>query len=238
VTGVAVSFDVYVWHENEPISADVARAKLDRWDDDEAGVFVAHSAVGSFYAALIDRFPPLESFSDDDIDRLGVWSVTPERSDAIVVASFRWSRADEVRAAVVALAAEYGLVCYDPVYRIVNPNVPGYLAPFTLESARFPAIPDPDDQRLEWMMSKVGRDNEFAILQRADGWFVQVGYGTFAGVANGSYALEYQEGSLDRHFRSETIDRTAAVRLLQEFRVGVDTWKRRHRWQPLHLHSE
>lgn len=82
-------------------------------------------------------------------------------------------------------------------------------------------------------MSKVGRDNAFAILERADGWFVQIGYGEFAGAPNGSYAIEYQEGSIDRHVRSETTDRTAAVQLLQAFRAGNDTWKRRHLWQPL-----
>ncbi|WP_271190528.1 hypothetical protein, partial [Dactylosporangium matsuzakiense] len=213
-------------------------AKLERWGDGETGVFAAHEAVGSFYAALIDRFPPLETFNDDDIDRLGVWSVTPERSEAIVVASCVWSRADEVGAAVMALVAAHGLVCYEPGYHIVNPNALGYLAPFTLTSERFPAVPEPDDRRLEWMMSKVGRDNGYAILKRADGWFVQVGYGMFAGVANGTYALEYQEGSLDRHFRCETPDRTAAVRLLQEFRVGDDAWKQRHLWRPVHLDSE
>jgi hypothetical protein len=40
-------------------------------------VFAAHPAVGLFYEALLDRFPPLESLSDDDIDRLGMWSTTP-----------------------------------------------------------------------------------------------------------------------------------------------------------------
>jgi hypothetical protein len=48
-------------------------------------------------------------------------------------------------------------------------------------------------------MDKVGTDSEFVILERADGWFVQVGYGEFAGAPDGTYALEYQEGSTDRH---------------------------------------
>lgn len=140
--GVAVSFDLYVWHENEPITAAQARAKLERWGDDGENVFAAHPAVGSFYDALLDRFPPLESFSDADIDRLGVWSVTPERSDAIVAVSCVWSRADEVGAVVLALAAEHGLVCYEPGYHVVNPNVPGYAAAFTLSSENLPTVPD------------------------------------------------------------------------------------------------
>ena len=53
------------------------------------------------------------------------------------------------------------------------------------------------------------------------------------GGTSGTYALEYQEGSIDRHFRYQTTDHEAAVRLLQEFRAGDETWKRRHLWGPL-----
>jgi hypothetical protein len=162
-------------------------------------VFASHPAVSQFYDELLDRFPALKSFSEDDIDRLGVWSMTPERSDAIVVVSCVWSRADEVSTAVLTLAAEYGLVCYEPSYHIVNPNAPGYRATFTLSSERMPAMPDPDARRLEWIVGRLGADNRYVILERADGWFVQVGYGDIAGVPAGTYALEYREGSIDQH---------------------------------------
>jgi hypothetical protein len=201
------------------------------------GSFAPHPAVGRFYDALLDRFPPLETLSDDLIDQLGVWSVTPERLDAIVAVSCVWSRADEVGAAVLALAAEHGLVCYDPGYHVLNPNAPGYVAPFTLSSESLPTMPDPDARRLEWIIGEVGNDNRYVILQRVDGWFVQVAYGTAAGVREGSYALEYQEGAPDRHFRCQTTDRQEAVRLLQEFRAGEEPWKRRHVWQSLRTSS-
>ena len=228
-----MSFDLYVWHENEPIAAADARAKLERWGEGSERVFVTDLAVGLFYDELMVRFPPLESLSDDDIDRLGVWSMTPERSDAIVVVSCVWSRADEVGTTVLALAAEHGLVCYEPGYHIVNPNVPGYVAPFTLSSEGLPMMPDPDSHRLEWIIGQLGTDNGYVILERADGWFVQVGYGDGTGVPAGTYALEYQEGSIDQHFRCQTTDREEAARLLREFRDGDQTWKRRHAWQPL-----
>jgi hypothetical protein len=66
-----VSFDLYVWHEEEPITAADARTKLERWGDGEVAVFASHPVVGRFYDDLLDRFLSLESFSDDDIDRLG-----------------------------------------------------------------------------------------------------------------------------------------------------------------------
>ena len=71
----------------------------------------------------------------------------------------------------------------------------------------------PDARRVEFSVNKVGRGNEFVILERADGWFAQVGYGEFAHVPAGMYALEYQEGSADRHFRCQTTDRTEMQRL-------------------------
>lgn len=158
--------------------------------------------------------------------------MTPERSDAIVAISCVWSRAGEVGTTVLTLAAEHGLVCYEPGYHVVNPNTPGHVAPFTLSSQSLPVMPDPDRHRLEWIMGQVGENNGYVILERADGWFVQVGYGGLAGLTAGTYALEYQEGSIDQHFRCDTTDREAAVRLLQEFRTGDETWKYRHLWRP------
>lgn len=129
-----MSFDLYVWHEHGPITAAEARAKLDRWGEGEEGVFAPNPAVALFSEALLDRFPPLESLSGDDIDRLGVWSVTPERADSVMVASCVWSRAGEVGPAVLALATEHGLVCYEPGHHVLNPNAPGYVPAFTLSS--------------------------------------------------------------------------------------------------------
>ena len=80
-------------------------------------------------------------------------------------------------------------------------------------------------------MGQVGTNNNSAALERSDGWFVQVGFGDR--VPDGTYALEYQEVSIDQHFRCQTTDREAAVRLLQEFLAGDETWKRRHQWRPL-----
>ncbi|MGW3790542.1 hypothetical protein ACWD8I_05125 [Micromonospora arida] len=194
-------------------------------------MLAAHPAVGRFYDALLDRFPPLESLGDDDIDRLGVWSMTPERSDAIVAVSCVWSRADEVGTAVLTLAAEHGLICYEPGYHVVNPNAPGHAALFTLSSQSLPTMPDPNAGRLKWIIGQVGENNGYVILERADGWFVQVGYGDAAGVPTGTYALEYQEGSNDPHFRCQTTDREAALRLLPKVRRRYRT-SLTQGWQP------
>jgi hypothetical protein len=51
----------------------------------DADVFKPHPAVPTMRDAVLKRFPPLESLSDQDIDTLGVWSVTPEPSDSILL---------------------------------------------------------------------------------------------------------------------------------------------------------
>ncbi len=230
-----MSYDLYVWHEPLPISADDARAKLQRWVDGDSDVFAPHPAVPVFLDALLDRFPPLESLSDDDIDMLGVWSVTPDRSDSIAALSCVWSRADEVDQVVRELAAAQGLVCYEPGYHVLNPNAAGYVPPFIVSAEGLPTIPDPDTRRLEWIVRRLDPDNFYVVLERADGWYAQVGYGDRAGVGAGTYALEYREGSPDEHYRCESPDITAATLFLQEFLAGEQAWKQRHAWQPLAL---
>ncbi|NES14895.1 MULTISPECIES: hypothetical protein [Micromonospora] len=228
-----MSFDLFVWHEPTPISAAEARAKLDRWGDDDRGVFAAHPAVLRFHEALLRRFPALEDLTEQDIDALGVWSMTPDRSDSIVVASCVWSRADEVWDAVVDLATEHGLVCYEPGYHLLNPNAPGYTPAFVLTAAGLPTIPDPDGPRLQWTLRRLDNDNHFAVLDRADGWWAQAGYGPRAGAAGGTWAIEYREGAEGPHYRTETTDISEAVEFLQGFLTGDSSVRQRHAWQRL-----
>jgi hypothetical protein len=199
-------------------------------------VFQAHPAVPVMRDALLDRFPPLESLDEENIDTLGVWSFTPVPSESVLALSCVWSRADEVGAAVTSMASDHGLVCYEPGYHILNPNAAGYVPGFTLTSpALLPAVLDPDARRVEWIARQLGDENHFAVLERADGWYVQVGYGERVGVPAGTYVLEYREGSADRHFRTETRDVAEATRFLQEFLAGKERWKHRHAWRTLKL---
>jgi hypothetical protein len=220
-----MGLDLYVWHEAEPISADAARAKLDRWADGDTAVFAHRGEVTRFRDALLQRYPAREDLPDP---RRGVWSVTPARSDQVVVASCGWLSAAEVSAAVIDLATEHGLVCYEPGSRILHPNAPGYVAEFVLTGAGVPTIPDPDAKRLDWAVRRLNDKNYFAILDRADGGYAQIGYGSAAGVPAGTWALEYWEDGSS--FRTETRDVAEAVGFVQEYLAGEDPWKRRHRW--------
>ena len=129
-------------------------------------------------------------------------------------------------------AKRHGLICYDPREQLVDPNAPG--APsFTLSSARLAPVPDPDEALLELTVRGLSADNFFVVLERSDGWFVQVGVGRRAVAADDTYALEFQDGTPEGHFRCETTDLAQAARLLREFRAGDDRWRHRHPWRPL-----
>jgi hypothetical protein len=275
-----VSFDLYVWHEPAPITAEDAAAKVAAWAAGDSGVFAAHVSVPLLRAELLARFPPDDGPSDqpthepaaaesdapgtsrdditggvgetaagrgsasrvadgDGLARQGqdayVWSVSPAPSESVLVLSCTWPHARVVGDAARDGAKRHGLVCYDPQEVLVEPNAPGSVPAFMLSSARLAPVPDPDDRLLERTVRHLSADNFFVVLERVDGWFVQVGYGSRAGAADGIYALEFQEGSPERHFRCETRDLAEAVQLVREFRTGEDGWRRRHAWRPLQL---
>lgn len=232
-----MSFDLYVWHEATPITAEEAAAKVAALAGGDQSVFPAHVSVPLLRTELLARFPPGDepAAGGNGGRDAYVWSSSPAPGDSVLVLSCTWPHARVVGDAVRDAAKRHGLVCYDPQELLVDPNAPGSPAAFTLSSARLAPVADPDDRLLERTVRQVGADNFFVVLERADGWFVQVGYGARAGAANGVYALEFQEGSPERHFRCETAELTEAVRLVREFRAGDDAWRRRHAWRPLAL---
>lgn len=212
-----MGFELYVWHESKPISAVEATAALDRWAAEEPDVFADHPALPIFRDALSRRFPELKL----------------EIEAGVIAVEVAWLSAAEVSDAVLGLATEHGLICYDPAMQVVNPNVPGYVARFTLLSARYPEIPDPDARRLDHAVRRLGDTNAFAVLDRSDGAFAQVGYGITAGAQPGAYVLEHREG--DRHLGSQTPEAEAAIRFLEDFLADEDGFLSRHSWQPLEI---
>jgi hypothetical protein len=105
-----MTFELFVWHEPAPISADDAEAKV------REGRFRSHPGVPALRAELIRRFPPQQS--------PGVWTVKSETSDSVLALTCVWSRAGEFGDAVRTLAASHGLVCYEPGSRLLDPNAP------------------------------------------------------------------------------------------------------------------
>jgi hypothetical protein len=217
---IAVRYELYVWHEPAPISAVRAATKLAAWNAGDREVFPSHFSVPLLRAELLARGP--------GADR---WEVSPAPGASVLrVATDARALAEVVRQG----ARRHGLVCYDPRRELVDPDGPA-LAAFTLSSARLAPVPDPGDELIGKTVRGLDEDNFFAVLERADGTFVQVGFGARAGAPAGVYALEFSGGDPQRHWRSETTDVGEAVRLVREFRDGGDSWRSRYAWRPLEL---
>jgi hypothetical protein len=211
-----MGLNLFVWHESAPISADDARTKIDRWAAGDTESFAHRQEVSAFRDAVLRRFPQGDS----------VWKSTPPSSDQLVTLPCSWIGAALVSAAAVELAAEHSLVCYEPAANILNPNAPGYVPRFVLSTAGVPEIPDPDAQRLDWAVRRLNDRNHYAILDRADGRFAQVGY------QSGTWALEFAEDSL---FAARTADVTEAVRFLQDYLADDHARHERHTWRRVEL---
>ena len=93
-------------------------------------------------------------------------------------------------------------------------------------------VPDPRLSDLDRAVRGLTEDRFYAILQRSDGVYAQVGYGPRAGVAPGWYALEHHQ---DVHWRADTTDVWAAVAFLHHFVMGNEKWRVGQEWRRLQL---
>jgi hypothetical protein len=69
--------------------------------------------VAGFFDALRARYPDIDTASDAEVDE-SPWASGFEVSDDHVLLNIRWKAPDDVIMAIVELAAEHGLVLYDP----------------------------------------------------------------------------------------------------------------------------
>jgi hypothetical protein len=107
-----MSMDLYAWKSPAVTDTDEAQGLLAL---DDKSVFAASNDVTGFLAELLERLPPLEALSEDELEAAATpWAVSPEASDRLVALSLRWSAADEDLDTIVELACKYELVLYDP----------------------------------------------------------------------------------------------------------------------------
>jgi hypothetical protein len=110
---------------------------------------------------------------------------------------------------------------------LIDANLDG--AGWTLRMEHGPAWPEPDHARIATMLRRLSKDN-FAILERADGRFVQA-----VGQTAGGYVIEYQDGDLSRHYTTQTGDLADVIGAFQGVANGGQTWRQQHSWKPLQL---
>jgi hypothetical protein len=96
-------------------------------------------------------------------------------------------------------------------------------------------INDPSRKVLRQALTQLGADGWFAILERNDGWYVQVGIGSQAGTRPGWYALERQDGGPSEHYRTVVTDLGEIVAAFTGFAESDPDWTRRFAWQRYQL---
>ena len=118
-----MTYDLAVWEGERP-SDDAAAAEafegLYRKYIDSDDLAPPTPRIERYVQSLLARYPDM----DDDNDDVCPWSTGPLLNEAVgplVYFPMRWSMADDVSAWAAQLAADQGLVCFDPQLNQLRP---------------------------------------------------------------------------------------------------------------------
>jgi hypothetical protein len=230
-----MSYDLAVWEGERPADDAEAANTFGRLYSEyiDSGDEVAPSErIQAFVEALVDRYPNIGE-ADEDPEG-GPWSDGPlidNASGPLVYFGMVWSRAEAVSQWAADLAAEHGLNCFDPQWNRLRTDLrEGWR--FELQSERGQRLHDPDQDSVRRVISKLSRENYYAVLERADGWYIQVGLGEKASARAGWYALERRDGSPDHHYRVELSDVETVCSAFVAFMDGDESLLTRFGWRP------
>jgi hypothetical protein len=225
-----MSFDLVVWYEPWPISGEEARHKLDlAYDDGDESGFIPHEAVRRFRRDLLAQFPAQENL--DLGDDSAVWSVTPNDSDRYVSMCMRYSKADDVIPVIRELASIHGLILLDPQDNSVYlPPSLGRTLELTVAGKR--KLVDPEPDVLAYQVRRALEQGSFAIVEAEPGYYMQAGSGPAAGTSLAGYAVEYRDGSVEAHFRYETLNLDDVLAVFEAFRANDGAFRTRLPWKP------
>ena len=226
-----MSFDLFLWGSPQPATAEKAERICHELAAENTSSVSSDARVQGFAQELLQRFPALESLTGEELEA-SPWSMTPWVTDSHVIMTISWSRAQEVAKFVLALAAERGLVCFDPQASVVH-NPPGQ-APadgLRLEFCDGGVVDRPDPAALATLLQTLSSRNWYACLEARPGWFIQVGIGPNAGnVPAGKFALEHREGAPERHYRTLVASLDDVVAAFEGFASGDPAWKGSISW--------
>jgi hypothetical protein len=100
-----------------------------------------------------------------------------------------------------------------------------------LTTASGVVIENPGAERIERELRALPGADSCCILSRDQLTYVQV-----AGGGDGRFTLEYQDGSLERHYRAvRDVSLDSALRVFMAYREGDDRWRALVEWELLDL---
>ena len=231
---------MFVWFESEFITADEARAKVSPLaprsvfgpppapSEEALANFSQSSRLLDFHGRVLDVFPPLEALPEDD--PRSVWTFTPRASDRVVElrVSLAGSHAEPT---IRALAAEFGLVCYEPQTGAVWPNVPSY-QPAILLDYGYLSVPDPEPARVQRVVLHLSHkfaEYDTVTLRSVGRTSLEIRYRGSDADRPSTFVLRLGDGD-NWTLWSETADPDQVVSVVRSFHDQSDDWRRLLDW--------
>jgi hypothetical protein len=226
-----MSYDLYLWAEPNPVTAELAEEICHRLASDDQDSTTPDVRLLEFVAELATYYPRLEDLSDFGG---APWNMSPDATDRRVILCIGLSQASKVGPHILELADRYSLVCYDPSTRQVHhPDQGTPEGALRLEASDGSRIFSPTTDEIDRQVRRITRANWHAWLEREEGVYIQIGLGPKAGAPEGGYSLEYRDGSADQHYRVFIDNLDDAVGAFCSFATGDTAWKSAYSWARL-----
>lgn len=216
-----MSFDLAFWWEPQAISSDEAARKYRAMVELRSGVVLHNEGLDNFFEELIENFPDL---TEDNLDD-SPWSAPLYRTSECVIVSMGFPWRNSMTDFLLRLSASHGVTCFDPQAESVF--LPGEHSGIALETADGRNIANPAPDVIDQELRNLSDENWYLIAEKRPGWYVQVGYGSAAGVRPNSFVVEFREGGPQQHFRAvvDSVDEVRSVFL--GFVNDQDGWRER-----------
>lgn len=222
-----MSYDLAVWLAQDALTPEAARQKYWELCERPYGSQVPGRQMLNFVGAVEERFRATPEGGGDL-----PWAVDPDVDEDYALLAIRRSVAHTVGPIVRELAHESGLTCFDPKSgSVLHPLVPNDSESSSLECFSGEVIRNPSVARIGEEIRSLTSDKWYTILEVAPQRYIQIGYGKEVGVRRGEFALEYRDGSPDRHWRTVISDADMAVAAFIAFLRGDLTRKGGMSWQ-------
>jgi hypothetical protein len=211
-----------------PVPADNAKAwaSLDAWIGQKGPT---PPVFKKLHDRLTAKYPCMCSLPEDEIDD-AVWSDGPLINNfghraAVLGLSYR--HVEQVMPFIVAKANDLGLIAFDWETETIHRPGPSGLS-LQLESGKLiKNVTEADIERLI-------EEEDFAILSRDDSTYIQCAEQSEPPY---EYVLEYQNGSIQRHYRAvdEGIPLERVLAAFVNYLHGDESWRTDFRWEKLDL---
>lgn len=111
-----MSFDLGVWHAEEPLTDREASDTYLRLCEEWPFLEGDHPAVNAFYEELVKHWPEIDTIPEEKVGDFDFcpWSCELNHSGVAVVMSCVWPKATAVAEYVAELARKHGLLFFDP----------------------------------------------------------------------------------------------------------------------------